>query len=87
MKNLRLGYPFAYITQDFSIVDQSISYFPNWKSLILFDKDFPIKEFSIVKFLASLIIIFASLEILILVLEEADFKIRRMLWKEEDKME
>lgn len=76
IKNLELGYPMAFITQDLSF--KGASYFPTWQKFEPFDKNCPIKNFFWPRLSISLLAVFLSLEIIIFVLESLDFRIRRI---------
>lgn len=66
------GYPFSFVSQDFSQYD-SVRYYQSFG----FQKDVSIANFSVVKFLLSLAVIFLLLEITIFALESFDFKVRQ----------
>lgn len=80
LKNVGLGYPIAFIYQDFSYADKSFSFFPCWHRLEFNNKDYPIK-FKPTLFLLSLFILFIVVEFIVYLLEILDFKIRKLIYK------
>ena len=81
MENVKLGYPWSFVSQDFSKYNNGFESFPFYQRFEIKRID-EIKNFSIVNFFLSFFIVFLALELLIYVLEIADFRIRKILSKE-----
>lgn len=73
------GYPFSFITQNFSEYDP-VNYYQRFG----FREDAPIESFSVGNAILSLFSVFVILEILVLILETVDFKIRQWMFKSEE---
>lgn len=80
IKKLELGYPVAFVVQDFSNVDKHFSFYPRWQRLDFNNKDYPIK-FKPANFMLSLFILFVIIELIVYSLEILDFKIRKLIYK------
>ena len=78
MKHVRFGYPFNFISQDFSGYDRSFHFFPRYQR---FESNSPINDFSWIRFLFSFLIVFLFLSALIYILEIISFKIHRVIYK------
>lgn len=74
MKSILFGYPFKFVTQDFSDYDASFSYFPRYQTVELFKR--PIQDFDSFKFLLSWAAVFVTLEAVIYLLEWLKYKVR-----------
>lgn len=74
MKELSFGYPFSFVSQDFSDFDKSFSFFPRYERIDLFKR--PVERFDIFNFVLSLSVVFVILEAVIFFLEWAKYKIR-----------
>lgn len=74
LRAVKFGYPFAFITQNFSRFN-SFAFFPRYLK-IDWQSDL---NFSIVDFLLSLVLIFLAVEVIIYILEFLDFWIRSLI--------
>lgn len=81
LKNVNFGYPFQFISQDFSDYDSGFSFFPRYQRFELeFSK---INNFSVVNFFTSYFSILISLEVAVYLFETIDFKVRGIADKKE----
>lgn len=78
VKSVKFGAPFKFIGQDLSQSD--IFWFPDYPKPKI-SREMKFNWFSLKNFLASFLIFFISLEIVIYILEWADFGIRKIIFK------
>lgn len=78
MKNVSFGYPFKFVTQDFSDHDKAFSFFPRYETVDLLKR--PIQHFATLNFVFSFVIILIVLEVVIFVLEWFKYKIGTWYW-------
>jgi len=74
-KEVSFGYPFPFITQDFSEYDP-VAYY---QKIQIKKEKLSLAAFSFTNFFVSFVVTAAAVELLIYLLETADFKIRRLL--------
>ncbi|HPN96238.1 MAG TPA: hypothetical protein PLK35_00565 [Candidatus Moranbacteria bacterium] len=74
MKNVRLGYPVAFVSQDFSYYNKYFSFFPNWQKFNPQNKNCPYKIIP-VNLIISMATVFALLEFFICIIEIIHIKI------------
>lgn len=79
-KSVKFGFPFAFVTQDFS-KNETTLFFVYYQKFDPFYEKSSINSFSIINFISSFFVVFATIEILIWFLEILDFKIRKLIYK------
>lgn len=78
LKSVKFGAPLKFIGQDLS--QSGIFWFPDYPKPKI-SREMNFNWFSLKNFLASFLVFFISLEIIIYTLEWADFKIRQLIFK------
>ena len=74
MKDVSFGYPFRFVSQDFSDHDAIVSFFPRYETADVFKRH--IESFSVFNFFLSLGFIFIVLEIIIFLLEWLKYRVQ-----------
>jgi hypothetical protein len=74
------GYPYAFLSQDLSLIDGYL-FFPAHHKLSFDFQKFPLSGFSIFHFIADFLIIFGIIEVIVFLLEKGKgFFVDRKIW-------